>query len=1158
MNADLAVKVWEEDVVIPTYLPHQPDKNPMFLENRVYQGSSGKVYPLPFIDRISETKTDHVWRAVWLENEYVRVMILPEIGGRIHVFQDKTNGYDVIYRQNVIKPALVGLAGPWISGGIEFNWPQHHRPATFLPVDYEIEAHDDGSCTVWCGDHDPMTRMKGMHGVCLHPGKSLLELKVRVCNRTSFAQTFLWWANVATRVHEGYQSFFPPDVTAVADHAKRAMSAYPLCEGSYYGVDYGERGRTGVPPSECPREFVPPACGGSGDARIPDYAPNDLSWYANIPVPTSYMCLGSKEGFFGGYDHANEAGIVHYADPAISPGKKQWTWGNHEFGYAWDRSLTDEDGPYIELMAGVYTDNQPDFSFLQPGETKTWSQFWYPIRQIGLAQQANCNAAVSLSRSPATLLLMSQAASSTIASERRDGAVRVGVGVTREYAGAQIELLHEGKTVAQWTADLSPAQPFVATYPFDGGIEALSLRIRASDGAEIISYSPKTIESGDAPEAAKEPALPPEIASSEELYLVGLHLQQYRHATRDPEAYWREALRRDPLDARCNNAMGLRFLNRGQWAQAEASFRNAIKRLTNLNPNPYDGEPYYNLGQCLRFQIDAMARDTGDNDLFDAAYAAFSKASWNQAWAGASRLALAELDCRRGDWLTARENLDRSLRADADNLRARNLKVVVLRKLGENDAASALLAETLAMDRLDWWARALNGEALTCDVQTQLDIAHDLARAGLYRNAMALLRDAVERDTRQAHASDLGAQPLCAYTLAWLLDRVGEWEEAMEWYRKAAALPMDYCFPYRLEELIILETAIRANPVDGHAPYLLGNLLYDRRRHEEAITAWERAANLDPANSVVWRNLGIGYYNVRHDAGKAIDAYENALTAAPADARLVYERDQLWKRTARSPQQRLTALLAHGDLVATRDDLTVELSTLYNLTGRSEKSLELLQSRAFQPWEGGEGQTLGAWVRTHLLLGGRALANGDAAAACHHYEAALTAPHNLGEARHLLANQSDVHYRLGQALSALGRQEEARREWTAAAEFRGDFQGMSVRAYSEMTYYSALALRALGRETEAADLLNSLLAYAMELETVPAKIDYFATSLPAMLLFNEDIQASQTTAALFLQAQADIGLGRLDDGTRLLDTVLDRDPSHVLAAVFLQEVSHAA
>src|SRR5579871_2596904 len=157
------VKVWQEAVRMQTYEPDKPDRNPMFLEKRVYQGSSGRVYPLPFYDRIATEPVERAWDAIHIENEYLRLMILPEIGGRIHVGYDKIGKYDFFYRQNVIKPALVGLAGPWVSGGVEFNWPQHHRPATYMPVETKIEDGPDGEVTIWCGDHDPMLRLKGMH-----------------------------------------------------------------------------------------------------------------------------------------------------------------------------------------------------------------------------------------------------------------------------------------------------------------------------------------------------------------------------------------------------------------------------------------------------------------------------------------------------------------------------------------------------------------------------------------------------------------------------------------------------------------------------------------------------------------------------------------------------------------------------------------------------------------------------------------------------------------------------------------------------------------------------------------------------------------------------------------------------------------------------------
>ncbi len=1124
MRPSSPVRVSTGTVTLPTWLPAPPDKNPMFLEKRVYQGSSGAVYPLPFTDRISEKPVKRKWRAVWIENEYIRALVLPEIGGRIHAILDKSNGYDLIYNQPVIKPALVGLAGPWISGGIEFNWPQHHRPAAFLPVDVKIESHPGGAKTVWCGDHDPMCRMKGMHGVRLQPGSSRLELKVRVYNRTPLPQTFLWWANAATRVHAAYQSFFPPDVYYVADHAKRAMSEYPLCRGSYYGVNYAERARRGVPSSEIPRQFLPPHCGGA----VPvDYAPNDLSFYANIPVPTSYMCMGSREDFCGGYDYSAQAGLVHIANHHIAPGKKQWTWGNHEFGYAWDRNLTEPDaknefGPYIEIMAGAYTDNQPDFSFLQPGETKTWSQYWYPIQKIGPAQHANLDAAVSLRLDPKRF--------------------RFGVSVTRAIPSAVIRLerLDNKLSAAEWVADLAPGKPFVveslqARKPWKIG--GTTLRVLDRDGTEILAYTPKPRVKGEVPPPATEPPAPENISGADELFITGLHLEQYRHATRPPVLYWREALRRDPEDCRCNNAMGLWHLKRGEFTLAEPFFRKAIARLTRRNPNPPDGAPFYNLGLCLRY----LDRD-------EEAYDVFYKAVWTQAWMAAGYHSLAELDCRKSDWPAALEHLDRSLRFNTNHLRARNLKVMVLRAMDRAGEADSILRETLRLDPLDWWARLLHGENLSCDLPARLDLAHDLARAGFLADAIRLLQSAPAPAEGDLPTQGLGVLPMVKYTLGWLCEKSGDQKKALRHFRQAAALPPDYCFPSRLEDIAVLQAAMRANPEDARAPYYLGNLFYDRRRHAEAIRLWERGAKLNPNFSIVWRNLGLGCFNITRQPARARAAYDRAFQTDPHDARLLYERDQLWKRLGQRPAARLRELEKNRALVGRRDDLTVEFCALLNQTGRHIEAMRLLAQRKFQPWEGGEGAPLQQHVRTQLALGREALAQHDFPCAASHFEHALVAPENLGEARHLLANQSDVHYWAGLALEMLREKKQARRHWLAAAEFRGDFQQMRARAFSEMTFYSALALEKLGRKAEAKKLLLDLLAHARALQKAPAQIDYFATSLPAMLLFEDDLPFRQETAALFLQAQARLGLGQKAAAKALLRKVLRRDPSHAPAA----------
>lgn len=203
-------RVWKEKVVIPTYEIGEAEKNPIFLEKRVYQGSSGKVYPYPTVEKISDTRADREYEAVFLENEYLRIMILPELGGRIQRAYDKTNGYDFVYYNRVIKPALVGLTGPWISGGIEFNWPQHHRPTTFLPVDCLITENRDGSQSVLVNDYDRIYGTKGIAKFTVYPGKAYLEVTGQIYNGTPLPQTFLWWANPAVAVNDNTQSIFRP------------------------------------------------------------------------------------------------------------------------------------------------------------------------------------------------------------------------------------------------------------------------------------------------------------------------------------------------------------------------------------------------------------------------------------------------------------------------------------------------------------------------------------------------------------------------------------------------------------------------------------------------------------------------------------------------------------------------------------------------------------------------------------------------------------------------------------------------------------------------------------------------------------------------------------------------------------------------------------
>ena len=233
---------------------------------------------------------------------------------------------------------------------------------------------------------------------------------------------------------------------------------------------------------------------------------------------------------------------------------------------------------------------------------------------------------------------------------------------------------------------------------------------------------------------------------------------------------------------------------------------------------------------------------------------------------------------------------------------------------------------------------------------------------------------------------------------------------------RAAAADPDGALPARLEEIAVLEWAIAEDAHDARAPYYLGCLLYDKRRYEEAIARWRRAARLDPAFPTVHRNLGIAEFNVLGRPERALSAYRRAHRAEPTDARVLYELDQLRKRLGHDPAARLHALEAEPATVLERDDLTVELVTLLNLAGRYREAVEVLSARRFHPWEGGEGLVSAAWVVAHRELAREALANGDAPTAVEHARAAMHYPPNLGEGKHLLTPENELQLLLARSL----------------------------------------------------------------------------------------------------------------------------------------------
>src|SRR5258706_9242690 len=1102
------VRVWEEDVKIPTYGIGAPDKNPMFLEKRVYQGSSGRVYPYPVVDKIQDEKKPVTYRLVFLENEYLHIEILPELGGRIYRALDKTNGYDFIYYNRVIKPALVGLAGPWISGGIEFNWPQHHRPNTFGPVEYRLGQSVNGSKTVWVSEIDRMYGTKMTAGFTLYPAKAYLEIHVQLYNRTPEPQTFLWWANPAVSVNDYTQSGFPPDVHAVFDHGKRDVSRFPIATGTYYKMDYS----AGV----------------------------DISRYKNILVPTSYMAYHSDYNFVGGYYNAVQAGILHVANHHISPGKKQWTWGCGEFGKAWDRNLTDEDGPYIVLMTGVYTNNQPNFAWLQPYEEKSFKQYFMPYKNIGIVKNASIDAAVNLE----------------IDNAKHTASLQVYA--TSVFENASIELKGKTRVYVDETITISPAQTFAAEASLDSEdqVDDLIATVKDAHGTVLIMYRPEQAKIEKLPEAAKPLPVAEDIRTNEELYLAGLHLEQYRHATFEPDPYYLEGLKRDPDDARINVAYGTLLLQRGLFQESEWHFRRAITTLIRHNPNPYDSEAYYQLGATLKMQ-----------GRLEEAFATFHKAVWSSAWQDSGYFSLAQIACEKQAYPEALELIERALIRNAHNYEARNLKAALLRKLGYLEEAERVATETIQLDIADFGAyneryllymiKGEQGQAeaardelthlMRKDAHNFIALAVDYSHCGLYEEGADVL-------SRLAVDPNQNTYPMLHYYLGYFYDKLKRPDLAQAHLRAASAATPDYCFPNNLDDLIVLESALAANPGDAMAHYYMGNLLYDKKRYADAIRHWEASRDANGSFATVHRNLALAYYNALGSPDQALSSLQKAFVCNSGDARVLYELDQLYKKLRYTPEIRLASLESHWELVATRDDLYLEYITLLNTLKQYEKAIALLSKRKFHPWEGGEGKVTGQYVFAHVELGKRYLYNQQDKEAIETIEKTLVYPENLGEGKLAGAQENNIHYYLGCAFERLGLTEKATTYFHAASQ--GHEEPTSAMFYNDqppdMIFYQGLAWLKLGNAKEARRRFNKLIDYGEQHLFDDVTIDYFAVSLPDFLVFEDDLNRRNKVHCFYMMGLGHLGLQEFEKARSLFSRVLELDVNHQGARIHLE------
>ena len=656
----------------------------------------------------------------------------------------------------------------------------------------------------------------------------------------------------------------------------------------------------------------------------------------------------------------------------------------------------------------------------------------------------------------------------------------------------------------------------------------------------MLTYQADKPEIKPVPDPAKAAKDPKEIASMEQLFLTGLHLEQYRHATYNPMDYYQEALRREPGDVRCNNAIGLLLMRKGQFTAAEKYFRTAVDTLTERNPNPYDGEPYYNLGWSCKMQ-----------GKMDEAYDAFFKSAWNAAWQDAAYYALAQIDTARGKYESALDKVERSLIRNWHNHKARQLKASILRKLNRKEEALELIRESLKIDRFNMGCRfehylLTEDQNLLAEMtglmrrweHTFIEYALDFGGAGLYDEAILFLESYLS-ETRKVY-------PMIYYALGYFHACRGEKAHALDYYRKAEKEDHSYCFPNRIEEVLILQNALELNDRAAKAAYSLGNFWYAARQYDRAIECWETSAAICPDFPTVWRNLSLAYYNKQDNKAKALEALEKAFRLDENDSRILMELDQLYKRLGYSHERRLAFLETHLSTTEERDDLAIERITLYNQLGRYDEAKALIAGRKFHPWEGGEGKITGQYVLCRVELARVALREQRYADALALLEETDQYPHNLGEGKLANAEENDIWYYKGEAYRGLGDEEKAKVCFEKATV--GSAEPQQAFYYNDQQpdkiFYQGLAWRALGDENRARGCFNKLIKHGEKHLFDICRIDYFAVSLPDLAIWEDDLNKRNRIHCNYVMGLGYLGLDEIPEAAGFLDKVIELDINH--------------
>ena len=969
------VHVWEGVLKLPTYEEGAPSPNPPF-----DQFSTGRFnYPYTLRNEITNTRVEHEWRAVYLENEYLKCSVLPDIGGHLYTCVDKISGQPVFYANPSIKKARIGYRGAWAAFGVEFNFPVSHNWVSMSPVNYAFAEHPDGSASVTVGNIDRVYGMEWTVELTLRPASTVLEQRVTLSNRSDVRHRFYWWNNAGVEVWDDSRIQYP----------QRFAAAHGFAEVQRWPVD--AQGK-------------------------------DLSVIRNqTDGPVSLFTHGSREDFMGVWNPHTNTGTAHFAEYLQVPAKKIWSWGVDADGLDWRKALSDNDSAYVELQAGLFR-NQETYAFLEPRQAISFKEYWLPVRDTGGISRANLAGVVHL--------------------ERKNGVLNVAFNASSKVSAATVTILNEtgsglNKTTPNGTTpllqekvDLTPERVWKKEIAIPAGAGNLTFELK--DGNDGLLLRQTEGQYDWVPESQIK--LGPQVSyripeenkrTADDWLQLGKNEELDGNLLAAVQTY-EKALQKFPTSFELLKGAGRldASLNR---------FEEALPRLVEVRDrNTSDTEISYYLG---------IAHEGLEQE--EAATDAYREALRLPDFRAAAAVRLAEVEARAGKLGQAKQLLTLGLQSAPKDLRSAEELAAIRKALGETQAETLAKEELARSPLSNFLREETGNPDLAHlagDPYRVLNIAYEYARLGLYRKAIEVLSreyPAVKPD--QAEPGSVAPQnhPLVAYFRGYCREKLGESPEKD--YAQASLLSTLYIFPSRVEEQRALRAAIRKNEKDATAHYLLGTWHFARGQTDAALSEWNRAHELNPRIPVLQASTGLALLNIKHEFAAAFNAFDEGIANDPWNTVNYSGAVAAMTLLGKPATERVKVLERYPDLSRMPTPLVYELALNRAEEGNYEAAMDLFKNRFFGREEGGTNVRQ-VWIEVNLE---RALALArtnhckDALAARKSIDSPLNGLAFTQDGLAPFLNSARSNFQLGEVSLACGQKKDAYASYRRAAQLRG-------------------------------------------------------------------------------------------------------------------------